>query len=472
MTSFAFPFRRNRARKSRGSTLIVTIGSVTILALGAAHVCRTVTSRYRSLYQADAWHEALASAEAGADLAIATLSSGKWDGWSAADANGVRTYNLAALTHGGDGNAVQSAFIAVDSPASFNTSAGKYYRIRSTGKANVSGGGYVGFDAYDTILRKLTLRRDRDTGAQVTTPSVSRTIEVIARGAAVIRRPLLLTSKFTPKSSTALIDSFDSEDPTKSTNGLYDVAKRQSNGDIILNDSNGTDLAGMTIYGKLGYMGPTIPNMQNVKGQITRPQSEKVLPVLKPTWTTVDSSLGAVTSGGTIASGPVGAPKRYKMSSVKLGSGSNVTFAESAPGQGGEIEVWVTGDMELSGSAQLIIPKGVKVTVWFEGNMKATGSMATNHNGVATSMTFNGVTPADGTTRTITMGGGSSTIAAFNAPAYDINIDGGGTFYGGFIGKTLSFNNGKGEVHYDEALSRQGGAGGNYTAVSFTEDVR
>jgi hypothetical protein len=114
----------------------------------------------------------------------------------------------------------------------------------------------------------------------------------------------------------------------------------------------------------------------------------------------------------------------------------------------------------------------VKVSVWFEGNLKATGSVATNHNGVASSMTFNGVTPTDGTPRTVTMGGGSTTIAAFNVPAYNVSIEGGGTFFGGFIAKTLSFNNGKGAVHYDEALSRQGGIGGNFTVVSFAEDVR
>jgi hypothetical protein len=282
----------------------------------------------------------------------------------------------------------------------------------------------------------------------------------------------VLTGKFTPKLSASLIDSFDSEDPAKSTNGLYDVTKRQSNGNIVINDSTGTDLASISIYGTLGYTGPTIPNTQNVKGQITTPVSEKVLPVLKPTWTSVDVNLGAVTSGGTVMSGPIGSPTRYKMSSVKIGTGADVTFAESSPGAGGEIEVWVTGDINLAGSARLIIPKGVKVTIWFEGNLTAAGSVATNYNGVAGSLSFNGVTPTDGTPRTVNMGGASTTIAAFNVPAYDVAINGGGTFFGGFIAKTLSFNNGKGEVHYDEALGRKGGIGSTYTVVSFTEDVR
>jgi hypothetical protein len=306
----------------------------------------------------------------------------------------------------------------------------------------------------------------------VVAPRVYHTIEVIARPAPTFTRPLVLTGKFTPKQNTNVIDSYDSEDPAKSTNGLYDVAKRQSNGNIILNDSTGTDLIGMMIYGSLGYTGPTVPNTQNVTGQIITPRTEKVLPVSKPNWTTVDANLGAVVAAGTVPSGPIGSPKRYKMSSLKIASGGDVVFAESAPGLGGEIEIWITGDVSLTGSTQLIVEKGVKVTVWFEGNLKAAGSLATNYNGTAGSLSFNGVTPSDGTPRIIDMGGSSTTIATFNAPAYDVSLNGAGGFFGGFIAKTLSFNNGKGEVHYDEALGRQAGMGANYIVASFAEDVR
>lgn len=482
---------RRGDRSSNGTTLLATIITMAVLAFGAAHVSRLTASRYRGLCQADAWHEALASAEADAEIALVALSSGNWTGWSATKVGGatltadelakalpdlnaaiVRKYTMPALKHAGDGNTSQLATLVVDSPTAFTTSRGKFFRIRATGSASVAGGGHVGFDAYDTALRKLSLVQDRETGKKVTSPRVSRTIEVIARSAPTYRRPLVLLGKFNPKQSTSLIDSYDSDDPLKSTNGLYDAAKRQSNGNIIINDSTGTDLSGISIYGTLGYTGPTIPNAQNVKGKITTPQTEKVLPVLKPTWTSVDANLGAVTAGGTVVAGPVGTPTRYKMSSVKIGSGADVVFAEPVPGQGGEVEVWVTGDLNLAGSARLIIPKGVTVTVWFEGNMKAAGSVATNYNGAASSLSFNGVTPTDGTARTVSMGGGSTTIAAFNVPAYDVAIDGGGTFFGGFIAKTLSFNNGKGEVHYDEALSRRGGIGSEFTVVSFAEDVR
>ena len=472
MNQLASMRTRNLHHRHSGSTLLVTVITVGILALGAAHVCRITASRYRSLSQADAWHEALASAEAGADIAIASLSAGDWTGWSAADAKGVRTYNMPSLTHAGDGNTVQDATVAVDSPASFSKGSGKFYRIRSTGRAMLPGGGYVGFDAYDVALRKLSLLRDRDTGAKVTSPRVSRTIEVIARSSPTFRRPLVLLGRFAPKQSTSLVDSYDSDDPTKSTNGLYDPAKRQWNGDIVINNSAGTDLQGISVYGTLGYTGPKIQNTQNVKGTITTPKAEKVLPVLKPTWTAVDGNLGAVASGGTVVAGAIGSPTLYKMSSLKVSSGADLVFAESAPGQGGEVEIWVTGDMSFSGSGNIVVPKGVKVTVWFEGDIKATGSIATNANGVASSLTFNGVDPSDGTPHTITMGGGSTTIAGFNAPGYDVDIQGGGTFFGGFIAKTLSFNNGKGEVHYDEALNRQPGTGAQYSVVSFTEDVR
>ena len=45
-----------------------------------------------------------------------------------------------------------------------------------------------------------------------------------------------------------VIDSYDSRDPAKSTNGLYDVAKRQQNGDIAT-DGQLIDAGNAHIYG-------------------------------------------------------------------------------------------------------------------------------------------------------------------------------------------------------------------------------
>ncbi len=55
------------------------------------------------------------------------------------------------------------------------------------------------------------------------------------------------------------LDSFDSTDPTKSTNGVYDVAYRRPNGNVALGGSltdSLTNLASANLYGYV-FTGPT-----------------------------------------------------------------------------------------------------------------------------------------------------------------------------------------------------------------------
>ncbi len=463
---------RPKLGKKRGSTLLVTVSTIVILTLAMAHVSRVVTIRYRQFAQADSWHQSLSGADAGAELAIVALRSRDWTGWQGPDVNGVRTFNMPALVHGGDGNTAVTATVQVDSPPSFTTGAGVFYRIRSKGRASVPGGGYTGLDKYDNKLRHLSLFRDRDTGTAVAGGAfVSRAIEVIAKPSSIFSRALTLTNWLTSTSNQSIVDSFDSEDPTKSTNSLYDVTKRQSNADISMNDSTNANFSGMSVYGDLAYSGPVVPDTQGVQGTITTPFSQTIPPVPAPTWMTVTASFSNVSTNTTLIPGAVGLPTRYKMNSMKFTNSETLSIAAPAAGTRGEVEVWVTGDVAMAGTSQIVVPKGVRLTIWVEGDIKNTGGSFVNNDSVASSFFINGVTPADGSARSFSLGGGTGAIVAVNAPAYDVSITGGGEFYGGFIAKDVSLGNSKTSIHYDEALGRLGG-GPDYTVLSFAEDVR
>ena len=99
----------------------------------------------------------------------------------------------------------------------------QWLRIRSTGKADVSGGAVAGVDAQDVLLRKLSLHQDRTDGTSVgANPRATRTVEVLAQP--LTRSPFLralLLDKMIDMSGGGWVDSFDSSDPTKSTNSLH-----------------------------------------------------------------------------------------------------------------------------------------------------------------------------------------------------------------------------------------------------------
>lgn len=464
------PFRRSRT--DDGSAFIVALGTIAILSLMAANVVRVTTQRQRACFQETSWGESLAAAEAGADIAIATLRSGTWTGWTGPDGNGVRTFQTPVLTHDGEGNTSFYAIVTADSPAALNTTDGRFYRIRSSGVALLSGGkGAVSQDKLNNSLWKLSLRKNRDTGATVTGAGlVSRTIEVIAKPSSLFPRAITLTNAITNNSNAIILDSFDSGDSAKSTNGLYDLAKRQSNAKIGTLDSTGSDLGGMQVYGDLMYSGPAVAGTQGVTGQITTPFAQTLPPVPKPTWTTVNGSYGSVTTPLTLVSGPPGSPKRYKMSGVVL-NGAAITMAPPGVGQAGEIEIWITGDITMSGTGQIVSQPGVKVTMYLEGNTAASGKSFANQSNVAANFTIYGVTPADGSARDWKVTGQADFTAAIYGPSFNIKLGGNGAFTGAFIGKTLDIGGSNAAIHYDEALARSGG-GSLYEVASWAEDVR
>ena len=459
---------------NRGGALFLALGIIAVLSLLAANVCRVTSQRHRACFQETSWGESLAAAEAGADIAIAALRAGSWAGWTGPDVNGVRTFQTPVLTHDGEGNTSFYAIVTADSPVAFQTFDGAFYRIRSTGTALLSGGnGTVSQDKLNNSLWKLSLKNNRDTGATVTGAGlVSRTIEVIAKPSVLFPRAITLTNSINANTQSPTLDSYDSGDAAKSTSGVYDVAKRQSNAKIGTLDGTGSDLKGMNIYGDLMYSGPAVLGTGGVTGQITTPFAETVPPVPKPTWTTVNKSYGTASGTLNLVSGPLGTPKRYKMSSIAFGSSSDImTLMPPTVGQQGEIEIWVTGDVKISGSSQIISQAGVKVTFYVEGNVTSTGSGVVNQSQTPAHFVIKGVTPADGSARTYGITGSADFTAAIYAPAFDVTLGGSGSYSGAFVGKTMSITGGGSAIHYDEALSRAGG-GTQYTVASWSEDVR
>jgi hypothetical protein len=272
-------------------------------------------------------------------------------------------------------------------------------------------------------------------------------------------------------SGSGRIDSFDSSDPTKSTGGLYDIGKRQSNGDVGVNDTEGaSDLASIYVYGDVAYSGAAILNTANVQGAITTPFTNPPKPATAPTWTSYNPLPSFVNSSTTLSGGPQSSPARYKLSSVSVADGQVLTLSPHAAGQESYVEIWVTGDFTTSGTGYVLQEPGVHVTYHIAGNVTVTGSSFNNQSDLAANNIINVITPLSGP-QTVTVSGGGTFIGAINAPGADLTIAGSATFSGALIGKTIDISGGA-SVHYDEALAYLRSNGCGYRVASWVEAVR
>src|SRR4029077_18836031 len=112
-----------------------------------------------------------------------------------------------------------------------------YYRIRTIGTMPITGPARISDNKQDGRLRKLSLRFERFTNGVLTAhalsaPQVSRRAEAIVRPVSSFAEAIMSVGTLDLTNQNIVIDSYDSSNPLKSTNGLYDAAKRQENGDI------------------------------------------------------------------------------------------------------------------------------------------------------------------------------------------------------------------------------------------------
>lgn len=462
------------ARKS-GSALLAALSilAVTSLVVGAA--LSESRNRYRTAHQSSRWSQAAPAAEAGVELAMMSAQGNSWvaDGWTAAPGapGGPAVTKSFPLSAGVTATGNISVDVSVEK---VTLSGSDWLRIRSTGRVDLAGGAVPGTDTQDVMLRKLSLQQDRITGASMgTTPQATRTIEILAEptGKSLFVRPILLDQKFTM--SGGWVDSFDSADPAKSTGSLYDVAKRQSHGNVAINDTQGaSNLGGVPVYGDLAYSGAAPTNTSGVTGTITSPFNDPVSPVSAPTWTTFNPTPVDIKATMTLTGGTQASPALYKVNTVDLSAGKVLTMAPHAPGAESYIEVWVTGNFKTSGSGYITHQPGVHVTYHVEGDVTVSGSSFQNQSNIAANNTVNVISVGAASSQKVTVSGSGTFIGVINAPAAAFTVSGSANMSGAIIGKTMNISGGA-SVHYDEALSRIGNtASGGYRVASWLEAVR
>ena len=503
----------NGFKSERGTILVIALVTITIMTLLCATSLYVTSQNTNSTMQTASWQQALTGAESAVDQAINALnlnaqgSGSAWTNWktqvaslpstqppagspapTSTNASGPpssSSYNYlipSAITLQGEGNNSVKSWVTIDTaglPLDKNNQ--QWYRVRATGVANAPPIARVSNNKLDDNLRNtLGLRFNRKTGAAITgigtnVSQVTRSIEVILTpvGSSIWTRGITLKN-WLSMSGGGVIDSFDSSNPFKSTNGLYDVTKRQSHGDVGLMQSNNTasDLRSTYVYGNIAYSGPAIKNTSHVQGTISTPFNTTIPATSNPTWSS--GTYTSYTGGGnppfaTIATGTNQNPALVKINGdFTVPGGQTVTITGPNSGiNNNHIIFWVTGKFTTSGSGYITQNPVVNATWYVDNNITTSGNSYNNQSGLAGNVSFIGV----GSGYTATVSGSADFIGTIDAPGYNVTVSGTGNYDGALIGNDLTISGGA-SFHYDEALNKNGGntSVGNYAYASWFED--
>ena len=472
----------------QGSILVWTVLTITILSILATEVVRLVSIKYHSALQTAIWQEALLAAESGIDLAIVELRKSlfpvpnhAWDGWNNTPGNGVVSYGLTTIPNAGLTGTPMTVEANVDAPITLvdPSNGWQYYRIRTVGTMPITGPGRTSDNKQDGRLRKLSLRWERFTNGILTShaisaPQVSRRLEAIVSPVSSFNQAIMSVGVVDLTNQNIVVDSYDSSDPTKSTNGLYDPAKQQQNGDIAT-DGQLIEAGNAQIHGDVATNAGTVSGAANITGTERTDFYQEPIPVGAPSWLSINPTPSTVATTTTLtASATKGsANSRYQLSTISLSGNKTLTLAGNPDGSKTYIEIYVTGNISVTGTGQITVQPGVSATIYFAGNVDVAGNGIINSNNQPGDLQLYGIQPADGSSEHVNLGGNGQISASVYAPNHDVSINGGGTsghVFGSVVGKTVTMT-GVTNLHYDEALGAQGIVN-SYKIVSWFEENR
>lgn len=489
-----------------GSVLLTVLLTISILSMLCFTTLYIAGQNGNAVAQGASWQQALGAAESAVDQAIAALNTGTWTNWTtlpgvvpnlqpqpgptpvaATGAPGVNQYNYlssslmpqlvsygvaSAIITSGEGNNLVSMWTTVDTAnLAVDSNGNQWYRVRATGTAATVGPPRISNQRLDNDLRKIGLRFDRKSSNAIASPQATRTIEVILQPLAqsIWVRGITLKGTVT-MSGGGIIDSFNSSNSFKSTNGQYDSLKRQSHGDVATTTSGNSNLNNTYVYGSLTYSGSAVKNTNNVQGTISTPFNATIATTSDPAWTSGmwDSSVSQVNGTATLTAGTQSSPARYKLSQINVSGGNVLTLAANSSGTDSYIEIWVAGKMTTSGSGYITQDPKVHVTYWVDNDITLSGNSYVNQSGFASGVVINGVG-----SHNMTVSGSAAFTGVVDAPGFSLTVSGSGGVNGAIIANSLTISGGAG-VHYDEALNTNSASSsiGNYAFASWFEDTR
>ena len=487
---------------SAGSALIISMVTMAVLAFAAAAISVSVSTTANVSLQAATWQEAIMAAEAGADTAMASfrvaLDEGPtlwndtsnaltdtktgataWADWTTVTAN--RKLSLSPVFRAASGATTgMQATVTIEAPNGWTTAPGQWYRIRSTGISGISGPPRVGMDRRDNDLRKISLINTRDGRSGFPVPAsvgpahVTRSVElIVAPIPNGIWDRAITSAAEVHMGAKFVVDSYHSGDSTKSTNGFYDVLKRQSNADVASNTAGkDIEIGDAHVYGDLAYNTGTAKHTTNLHGTNTNTFYQQLVDIKAPVWNSYNNTPTAiVNTNTTLDTGPITNPARYVLSEISQNTFS-LDFNTPSGSAQRYVEIYVTKDVSFSNGAVMNIPSNVHVSIYVAGKFSVTGTAYVNNGSRnAANLSLYGI--AGKGNPQWEYNSNSDFIGTIYGPQVKFKVTGSANFYGAVIANTVHFGGADGAgFHFDEALLVSGTSTPRYQVASWIEDVR
>ena len=426
-----------------------------------------------------------------------------------------------------EGTTSVTTWVTIDTAGGLSDSTGSWYRVRATGQAVFQSNSVykrVSNNRLDNDLRNtITMNFNRKGGSNL---GPTRTIEVILQPVPQGGARGITLATWLVMSGTSYADSFNSG------NGVWSLANRDLSYPQLVATNNTSNQGKFTqnntnyVYGGMVYSGtaPQNTNSTTVTGQRSTPDNVSIPSVSDPTaqgttqynWAYTNPFTGVVTNYGWNSQGGGSGGGTYPPSAGNYGTitgggglptygGSPVTSITANGSASSPELIIINGDFNVSGGNSFTINANTKtqngvtttdptnsyVTIWVKGGQwnvngggyvtQASGTHVTwiidkditisgssyynNQNNSASYVTFVGT----GSNNNFTNSGQSAFVGVLDAPNYNATISGSGDTTGAIVANNLTMS-GSGNFHFDESLSPNNAAIGNYAFASWFED--
>lgn len=445
------------ARPTKGNVLIVCLCMAAIIGFAVASCFAYVRSQMVVAVRSQAWNESLILAEAGIEDGLMLINKN----------SGTTTPRTAwAGTANSDNwTAIAANVYHVQRSLNSNT-----YEVYITNNANGR-----------PTIRAVGTKWQQGIGG---TNAIRRAILVTTVPGSMFQGGLIAKDGISI-GGNIVIDSFNSQNPNLSTNGMYHPSLRNDGGNVATTISNvvaAVTVGGsVEIYGKI-FTGPGEKIKVNGGGVSVGSESwvDGGGSGIESGWSQDDLNVfipdapPAPTGGLPLPSKQINLMQgtnysnSYLLTTGNYQANSSVSLTSTDKILvSGHVKMYFANSFSMAGQSQVIIGADSSLTIYAGGSVSLNGGGVMNGSGFATNLTLYGLP----TSTSISYAGGSDFVGTIYAPQAAFTMTGGGnTIYnlvGSAVAKTIKLN-GKYQVHYDESLS-QIAAGAHYYVASWQE---